>query len=233
LVVVTSYVITIALLTTAVDASAMLPAAVVVKSPVGMSVIDPPPDAMGAGGVMVTTAAVPLINTMGVVGEMVAALAMVGAAADVAVTPDTIGVVRVGVVAKTAEPVPVSSVSAVRKLADDGVVKNVATLVPRPDTPVAIGKPVQFASVPEVGVPSAGVTSVGDVNVPPENVPPVTAGVVTVGVVNGALVNIDVAVICLVMAPWTMTWTSVPALEEATGSAVIVTVAIRSFLRKC
>ena len=33
--------------------------------------------------------------------------------------------------------------------------------VPSPDTPVEIGKPVQFVSVPDVGVPSSGVTSVG------------------------------------------------------------------------
>jgi len=39
----------------------------------------------------------------------------------------------------------------------------VATLVPRPDTPVLMGSPVQLVNVPLEGVPSAGVTSVGDV----------------------------------------------------------------------
>jgi hypothetical protein len=162
----------------------MLPAAVVVKSPVGISVMDPPPDAIGAGGVIVTMAVVPLTNTIGVVGAMVVALAIVGAAAEVARTPDTMGVVRVGVVAKTAAPVPVSSVSAVRRLADDGVVKNVAMSVANPDTPEAIGRPVQFVSVPDAGVPSAGVTNAGEVNVPF-----VTVGAVIDGVVSVVLVN--------------------------------------------
>jgi hypothetical protein len=35
-------------------------------------------------------------------------------------------------------------------------------LEPRPETPVAIGKPVQFVRVPDDGVPRAGVTSVGE-----------------------------------------------------------------------
>ena len=52
------------------------------------------------------------------------------------------GVTKVGDVANTSEPVPVSSVTAVRKLADEGVPKNVATPVPSPATPVEIGKPV-------------------------------------------------------------------------------------------
>jgi hypothetical protein len=217
-----------ALLTTAVDARAMFPAVVVVKMPVGTSVIEPPPEAMGSGGVMVTIAVVPLINTIAVVGAIVAALAIVGAAAEVARTPDTIGVVRVGVVAKTATPVPVSSVSAARRLADDALTKNVATPVARPDTPVAIGSPVQLVSVPEVGVPSMGVTNVGDVNVPF-----VTAGVVIVGVTSVVLVYRFVPVICLVTPPCTMTCTSAPVLDVAAGSAVIATVAISSFLQKC
>jgi hypothetical protein len=71
--------------------------------------------------------------------------------------------VKVGEAEKTTEPVPVSPVIAAAKLAEDGVARNVATLVPRPDTPVAMGSPVQFVSVPDVGVPKTGVTSVGDV----------------------------------------------------------------------
>lgn len=39
----------------------------------------------------------------------------------------------------------------------------VATLVPSPETPVEIGRPVALVSVPLEGVPSTGVTSVGDV----------------------------------------------------------------------
>ena len=50
-----------------------------------------------------------------------------------------IGVTSVGEVAKTAAPVPVSSVSAERKFALDGVARNVATPVPKPLTPVEIG----------------------------------------------------------------------------------------------
>jgi hypothetical protein len=75
----------------------------------------------------------------------------------------SIGVTKVGEVEKTKEPVPVSSVTAVIKFAEDGVASAVATPVPSPDTPVAIGKPVALVRVPEVGVPRIGVTSVGDV----------------------------------------------------------------------
>ena len=82
-------------------------------------------------------------------------------------TPDVgvpkIGVTNVGEVAKTNEPVPVSSVTAASKLALDGVPKNVATPVPKPLTPVLIGKPVALVNVALVGVPRIGVTKVGDV----------------------------------------------------------------------
>jgi hypothetical protein len=79
---------------------------------------------------------------------------------------EMIGVTRfalviVGAVANTKEPVPVSSVTAVRKLALEGVARNVATPVARPDTPVEIGSPVALVRVPEVGVPRIGVTKVG------------------------------------------------------------------------
>jgi hypothetical protein len=84
---VTSYVIIRALLTTPVDPSAIFPAVVVVKAPVGISVIWPPPREIGEGGVIVSIAAVPLMNTICVVGAIVAALAIVGAAAPVAFKP--------------------------------------------------------------------------------------------------------------------------------------------------
>jgi hypothetical protein len=84
------------------------------------------------------------------------------------------GVTNVGLVAKTKEPVPVSSVTAEIKLADDGVPKKVATPVPKdvipvpplatgkvPVTPVVRGRPVKFVATPEAGVPNAGVTKVG------------------------------------------------------------------------
>jgi len=72
-------------------------------------------------------------------------------------------VVRDGEVANTKAPVPVSSVTADAKLADEGVPKKVATPVAKPDTPVEIGSPVQLVRVPEDGVPNAGVTRVGEV----------------------------------------------------------------------
>jgi hypothetical protein len=75
-------------------------------------------------------------------------------------TPNT-GVTRVGDVANTLTPVPVLSVRAAAKLADEGVPKNVATLAAKPETPVEIGRPVQLVRVPEPGVPNAGVMKVG------------------------------------------------------------------------
>ena len=75
-----------------------------------------------------------------------------------------LGVTKVGLVANTSEPDPVSSVTAEAKLALVGVAKNVDTPVPRPLTPVDIGNPVALVNVTDVGVPSAGVTSVGDVD---------------------------------------------------------------------
>ena len=69
--------------------------------------------------------------------------------------------VNAGLPANTAAPVPVSSVSAARRFALDGVARNVATSAPRPATPVEIGRPVQFVSVPDAGVPKVGVANVG------------------------------------------------------------------------
>lgn len=67
----------------------------------------------------------------------------------------TVGFVSAGAVLNTNDPEPVSSETAAIKLALDGVVKKVATPVPRPDTPVLIGKPVALVSVPLEGVPRA------------------------------------------------------------------------------
>jgi hypothetical protein len=74
-----------------------------------------------------------------------------------------IGVTSVGLVAKTLAPLPVSSVKAAARFALDGVARKVATPVPNPDTPVAIGRPVAFVKVALVGVPRIGVTRVGEV----------------------------------------------------------------------
>jgi hypothetical protein len=73
------------------------------------------------------------------------------------------GVTKVGDVANTSAPDPVSSVTAVARLADDGVARNVATPAAKPLMPVLTGSPVQFVNVPLAGVPNAGVTNVGDV----------------------------------------------------------------------
>jgi len=78
--------------------------------------------------------------------------------------PNT-GVTNVGVFANTSAPVPVSSLTAAAKFDEEGVAKKVATLPPRPDTPVEIGNPVQLVSVPDAGVPNTGVVKVGEVSV--------------------------------------------------------------------
>jgi hypothetical protein len=72
------------------------------------------------------------------------------------------GLTRVGDVAKTRAPLPVSSVTAAARFSEDGVPKNVATFVPKPETPVLIGRPVALVRTPEAGVPKAGVTRVGE-----------------------------------------------------------------------
>ena len=80
---------------------------------------------------------------------------------EVPVAAPRTGVTNVGVLAKTNAPVPVSSVIALIKFELVGVAKNDAIPVPKPLTPVAIGKPVAFVNVAEVGVPRIGVTKVG------------------------------------------------------------------------
>ena len=102
------------------------------------------------------------------------------------------GVTNVGLVAKTNDPVPVSSVTAAARFALDGVAKNVATPVPKPETPVLMGKPVVFVKTPLAGVPRAGAVNVGLVNVTPVNVVTVAPKatlvdpIVTVELVNAA-----------------------------------------------
>ena len=67
----------------------MFPAVVQVKAPVGIKVMEPPPCVNKVTGVIVTTAAVPLMKVVGPVGAMVVALAIVDALAVVAVMPKT------------------------------------------------------------------------------------------------------------------------------------------------
>jgi hypothetical protein len=80
---------------------------------------------------------------------------------DVPVAAPMTGETKVGVLAKTNAPVPVSSVIALIKFELVGVAKNDAIHVPKPLTPVAIGKPVAFVNVAEVGIPKIGVVKVG------------------------------------------------------------------------
>ena len=77
-----------------------------------------------------------------------------------------LGVTKVGLLAKTNEPVPVSSVTAARRLADEGVPKNVAMPVPKPATPVEIGKPVALIKSAWPTVPNVGLVITGLVNRP-------------------------------------------------------------------
>lgn len=72
-----------------------------------------------------------------------------------------VGPANVGLVPNTNAPEPVSPVTAAAKLVEEGVVKNVATPVPKLATPVATGRPVQFVKVPDAGVPNAGLTMIG------------------------------------------------------------------------
>jgi hypothetical protein len=74
-------------------------------------------------------------------------------------TPRT-GVVSDGLVLNTRFPEPVSSVTAVARLALVGVARKVRTPVPAP-VRFAVAYPVVLARLPEDGVPSAGVTRVG------------------------------------------------------------------------
>ncbi len=138
-----------------------------------------------------------IVKVAAVAGAVIATLLTL-----VTVATPSVGVVSVGLVANTSAPDPVSPVTAAARLADDGVARNVATLAPRPLTPVAIGSPTQLVSVPDAGVPNVGVTNVGDVN-------------------SSALVS------CLVTPPCWMGIKSVGAADTATGSMEIVTLAIK------
>ena len=93
-------------------------------------------------------ATVGMVNVQGVAEVRVAVMIVPDVIASVAVdptvpevttlsvNPEITGLVRVGVVPNTSEPVPVSSVIAAIKLALVGVARNVATLVPRPVNPL-------------------------------------------------------------------------------------------------
>ena len=61
------------MLTTAVPKTAILPAVVQVKAPVGIKTILPPPKEIGLGAVIVTIAVVPEMKVIGLVGAIVVA----------------------------------------------------------------------------------------------------------------------------------------------------------------
>jgi len=83
-----------------------------------------------------------------VLGVVAPRLPFKAAASDVPVATPMFGVTSVGLVANTNDPLPVSSVTADARFADDGVAKKVATPVPRPETPVLMGRPVQLVRMP-------------------------------------------------------------------------------------
>ena len=84
---------------------------------------------------------------------------------EVPVAAPITGETKVGVLANTKAPVPVSSVTALIKFELVGVAKNDTIPVPKPLIPVAIGKPVALVKVALDGVPIFGVVKTGLVNV--------------------------------------------------------------------
>ena len=102
-----------------------------------------------------------------------------GRAMLVAVASPIVGVTKVGLVVNATVPDPASSVNADARFAEDGVARNVATPVPRPEIPVDTGRPVALVSVRLVGVPK--LEPFGTVTVP-----------VNVGLAIGALASICV-----------------------------------------
>jgi hypothetical protein len=156
------------------------------------------------------------VKVAAVAGAVKATLLMLVAVA----TPNT-GVTRVGVLANTLAPLPVSSVSAAAKLAEDGVAKNVATFAAKPDTPVEIGKPVQLVRVPDVGVPNNGVVSVGEVAntkspdpvssdiTPANSEDEVAACTLNLSVVTTSVLLVGIAVVLIVPETVALAYTSV------------------------
>jgi len=78
----------------------------------------------------------------------------------VALATPNVGVTRLGESLNTIDPVPVSPVTALARLAELGVARNVAMFAARPETPVLIGRPVPLVKVTDCGVPKIGATKV-------------------------------------------------------------------------
>jgi hypothetical protein len=136
----------------------------------------------------------------------------------------SIGVTKVGEVANTKDPDPVSSVTALARLALDGVAKNVAIPVPKPETPVLIGNPVVFVKTPLKGVPSAGEVKVGEVRVTPENVVTVAPNATDVDpIVTVELVNAELPMLVKVLVePLIDLFVSVSVVALPTKVSVLV-----------
>lgn len=130
------------------------------------------------------------------------------------------GVVSVGEVPNTSAPVPVSSVTAEIRFALDGVARNVATPVPKPVTPVEIGRPVPFVRTTAEGVPSAGVVSVGEVASTTLPLPVVVAALMAVPLPD----RMPVMVVVRVIAGVLVAVATVPAKPLAVTTETLETV---------
>ena len=112
---------------------------------------------------------------------------------EVPVAAPITGVTKVGVLANTKAPVPVSSVTALIKFELVGVAKNEAIPVPKPLIPEAIGKPVALVKVALDGIPKFGVVKRGLVNVLLVKVS-VPASVASVPVEPGSVMVVEPAI---------------------------------------
>jgi hypothetical protein len=138
------------------------------------------------------------------------------------------GVVRVGLVANTKDPEPVSSVTTVLKFAEVGVANNVATPVPKPETPELIGNPDPFVNVTEVGVPKAGLISVGEVD---NTTLPVPVDVVTpVPPFATATVPVTLVAVVAVVALPDKFAEIVPAVKLPLASLLTIVLAVFAFV---
>lgn len=153
----------------------------------------------------------------------------------VSVTADGVprlGVVSDGLVANTRAPEPVSSVTALRRLAEDGVARKVATPLPKPEMPVETGKPVAFVNVTADGVPRFGVVNDGDVDNTMSPVPvtallsvtpPYVKAPVVDSVVNDPAAGVVPPMTVLSMVPASMSAVSATRLSILAVPPVIAT----------
>jgi hypothetical protein len=130
---------------------------------VGIKIIEPPPADIGLGAVIFTTAVVPLTKLIGLVGAIVVALAIVGAAAVVAISPENLTSVNVGL--------PVQLVNTpLAGVPKTGVTITMLVLVHAEILPLA--------TVPNTGAVIVGEDIIGDVIVGDVNVAVANVGLV-------------------------------------------------------